>query len=408
MIGQATSAATDNTQETRVDLNTVQATVGKWLLLPDSDLVVEVLLAAVVANRLEGDPFWLFLVNPPSGVKTELINALSGVPDIFPLSDLTPQTFASGLKPDSNEETSLLMKFNKEGKRILALKDFTTVLSMREEKKAEILAQLREIYDGCYVKIFGNGKTVDWQGKLGLIAGVTPIIDRQYSVSQTLGERFVFFRIRSADRRQIARRAIRNQGGERAMRQALRATVAAFLNTVPLPSVALPDALEQRIADLADFCAIARSSVLRNSRGEIDYIPEPEGPGRLAKQLVLFAKALAIVRGKNKVSEEEYKVLYRLVEDTIHANKYALLSLLREGGTQTPITLIEKSRFSKAMVNRYLDELKAFELVKKNGKGGWSLAPEWQEAWERILPTTEPLDGPYRLQSFKDLRGVEI
>jgi hypothetical protein len=64
------------TGNARVDLDKVQTAVRKWLLLPESALVVEVLLAAVVANRLEGDPFWLFLVNPPSGVKTELINTL--------------------------------------------------------------------------------------------------------------------------------------------------------------------------------------------------------------------------------------------------------------------------------------------------------------------------------------------
>src|SRR5438046_1578624 len=77
------------------------------------------------------------------------------------------------------------------------VKDFTTVLTLHRDKRGEILAQLREIYDGHYRKEFGNGKVVDWTGKIGLIAGVTPIIDTYHAVNQVLGERFVCFRIKS-------------------------------------------------------------------------------------------------------------------------------------------------------------------------------------------------------------------
>ena len=55
---------------------------------------------------------------------------------------------------------------------------------------------------------------------------------------------------------------------------------------------------------------------------------EPEGPARLAKQLALFSKALALVRGKVEVSEAEYVVLYRLAEDTLPRHKYTTLSTL--------------------------------------------------------------------------------
>jgi hypothetical protein len=125
----------------------------------------------------------------------------------------------------------------------------------------------------------------------------------------------------------------------------------------------------------------------------VSYVPEPEGPGRLAKQLALFARALACVRGKNAVGEEEYTVLYRLVADTIHANKYRLLFLLgsqrlmEEEGAQTPAVLQRKSGFPQSVVYRYLEELSAFGLANKNGRGGWSLSPEWREAWERMAPT---------------------
>ena len=279
-------------------LDTVKTVVQQFLLLPDSALVIEVLLSAVVANRMDGDPLWLFLVNPPSGVKTELIRALNDVKYIYPLSNLTPQTFASGFESKS-KEPSLLLRLDGQ---ILTLKDFTTVLTMHRDKRGEILAQLREIYDGHYKKEFGNGKIVDWTGKIGLIAGVTQVIDTYSSVSQVLGERFINFRVRSQRGAAVAERAITNQGNEKEMRQALRGAIAGFLRGVDMQSlVSLSSDLVSRIANLATFCTTARSAVMRDWRGEIEYIPEPEGPARLAKQLALFGKALAIVRGKSEV-----------------------------------------------------------------------------------------------------------
>jgi hypothetical protein len=93
-------------------LEDVKRVVQHYLLLPDGGLVVEILLAAVVANRMDGDPLWLFLVNPPSGVKTELIRSLNGVEDVYPLSNLTPQTFASGFEA-KKVEPSLLLRLDR-------------------------------------------------------------------------------------------------------------------------------------------------------------------------------------------------------------------------------------------------------------------------------------------------------
>jgi hypothetical protein len=166
------------------NLGEVHAAFGAWLELPPAEQgppheCVDMALATVIANRMDGDPLWVFLVAPPSGGKTEVIRALDEAGDVYPLSSLTAQTFASGFERKGTE-TSLLPKID--GKT-LTMKDFGTVLTMYREKKAEILAQLREIYDGGFIKEFGNGKTFRWSGKVGLLAGVTPIIDREYALN---------------------------------------------------------------------------------------------------------------------------------------------------------------------------------------------------------------------------------
>ena len=357
-------------------LETVKAVVEHYLLLPDGGLVVEILLAAVAANRMNGDPFWLFLVNPPSGVKTELIRALNDVEDVYPLSNLTPQTLASGFEAKKTEP-SLLLRLDR---HILTLKDFTTVLTMHRDKRGEILAQLREIYDGHYRKEFGNGKVVDWTGKIGLIAGVTQVIDTYHAVNQILGERFVCYRIKSEAGAAVAQRAVNNQGQEQEMRQALRGAVAGFPRTIDTKqAVRLPDPLVIKIAHLATCCATARSAVVRDWKGEIEYIPEPEGPARLAKQLALFGEALALVHGKQEVTEAEYIVLYRLAEDTLPRHKLTTLSaLLNNPDTALRTSQIgEKTGYPTDTVRRYLQDLAAMRLVDRTA-GGEGKADLWR------------------------------
>ena len=52
---------------------------------------------------------------------------------------------------------------------IIALKDFGSILSMHPETKAEVLAALREIYDGAWTRHLGSdgGRTLAWRGKVG-------------------------------------------------------------------------------------------------------------------------------------------------------------------------------------------------------------------------------------------------
>ena len=92
---------------------------------------------------------------------------------MLPLSDLTDKTLASGLTPDKGDDPSLLSRLLN---AVMVFKDFTTVLEMRREQRAAVLAQLREIYDGRFDKSWGTGKELHWQGRLSVLAGVTSAV----------------------------------------------------------------------------------------------------------------------------------------------------------------------------------------------------------------------------------------
>jgi hypothetical protein len=84
---------------------------------------------------------------------------------------------------------------------LVVLKDMGSILSMRADNKAEVLAALREIYDGSWTRYVGadGGRSLHWQGKVGLLAGATPVLDRHHTVSP-MGESFLRCRLpESAD-----------------------------------------------------------------------------------------------------------------------------------------------------------------------------------------------------------------
>ena len=52
--------------------------------------------AAVAAHRLKGQPVWPMAVAPPGSLKTEILDALNGLPNVHFIDSVTPNTFISG------------------------------------------------------------------------------------------------------------------------------------------------------------------------------------------------------------------------------------------------------------------------------------------------------------------------
>ncbi len=299
--------------------------------------------SAVAAHRLSGASVWPMLVAPPGSMKTELLAALDGLPNLHLVDHVTPHTFISGQieehrKPNQGA-SGLLHRIGASG--ILVCSDFSTVLGMQRDHRASVLADLRRIYDGCLRKEFGTADRLDqreWRGRITLVVAATPDVDRHYSIFQTLGERFVMIRWPRAGGTEAALRAM-NQDCK-AARLELREAVHALFGSLPCIEPELPKELQHEIAALAEFAVRGRTHVPRQGYSkDIIYVPEPESATRLAQQLAQLAKGSALLEGRQAVNGEDCRLVRRVAFDCIPAMRRRVLDALIAGQHPTAAKL---------------------------------------------------------------------
>lgn len=348
----------------------------KWLHLP-SDEVLRVMFGAVYANKLQGDPIWLFLVAPPGGSKSELLSSLSRSPLVESTTSLTPHSLVSGAHNFNGQDPSLLPKLNG---RILVIKDFTTILSMHYSSRDEIFGVLRDAYDGRTEKTFGTGLKRSYVSHFGIIAGVTSAIEAFGTVHQSLGERFLKYRVDTgqktlseADR---IRRALGNINRETQMRDELcQIATKVIAQNLPEPLPTIPPVIFEYIVNLAQTCAMMRGVVARDRwSGQVAYKPSIEVGTRLAKQLAKMSMGIAMYLKQKEVDFGIYRTVRKLALDTAPDRIEEVVKQIwfkTEGNKDAALKTNEISmatRLPTPTCFRILQDLELLKLVDRIGK----------------------------------------
>jgi hypothetical protein len=262
----------------------------RWLG-KDYDLdTLDAMLAVCASEKLPGDPAWLMIVSGPGNAKTETAQATSGI-GAQVVSTITSDAAllsASPRKQRAKDATGgLLRKIGDRG--CLTIKDFTSILSTHREARTTILAALREIHDGHWVRNVGSdgGQTLSWKGRVVVIAACTTAIDQAHSVIATMGDRFVLIRSNSRTGRITGgKRAMRNTGAETQMRKEMADAVAGVIAAADTATpYTISDEDEDTIVQAADLVTLARTGVELDYRGDVIDAHDPEMPTRFAKQL---------------------------------------------------------------------------------------------------------------------------
>lgn len=375
-------------------------TYRKWLYLAD-DAPVLVTAATVVANNAEGDPLWLLLVGPPSSGKTEALQGIAGLPYVHGAATVTPASLLSGTSPKERAKDAtggLLRQVGAYG--ILLCKDFTSVLSQNKDTAAEALAALREIYDGNWDRPVGSagGQVLKWQGKCGLIGGVTPSIDRFGQVVGALGDRYILLRLPDVSPEDQARAALAQGSDQRRMRAELAEAMTRLINGADLDKVGRP--LESgeidRLTALATFTARARTAVERNGyTGEIQVLPQPEGPARIVGQ---FRRLMGGLEAIGVDEGTRWAVLSRVAVDCVPRIRTQTMRAL----LKSPVPM-GTGEAAKALgvdwktAGRHLEDLRLLDLASMDVQesSGFDGKPKYLWAATSWLRERCPLEEKY-------------
>ena len=209
---------------------------GRWLGREYDFESLDAVLSVAAGERLPGDPAWLMMVTGSGNAKTETVIAvrLLNAHIVSTISSDGALLSASPRHQRSKKATGgLLRAIGPRG--ILVIKDVTSILSMSREVRASVLAALREIHDGRWVRNVGTdgGLTLTWEGRIVVIGACTTAWDAAHAVIASMGDRFVTIRPDSRKGRIAGgRRAMRNAGGEVAMREELAEAVAGLINGI--------------------------------------------------------------------------------------------------------------------------------------------------------------------------------
>lgn len=341
----------------------LEKTIRKWIMIVDEG-IIKLLCAVVIANRLKRDPIWIFLIAPSGGGKTELLMGLTELEEIYLMSLLTPNTFLSGMP--GAKDASLLPKLSN---KIMAFMDWTNLLSINRDALNEIMGQLRDIYGGRLVKTFGTGKIRSWEGKVGIIACSTQMVDFQQQKNAAMGERFVHYRIKMPERKLVAKKALRNSERMMEMRKTMKQAFYAFFKGVTMPENVenlLPEDIEDEVIKIGNFCTMARSGVIRDFgfKKEVIFVPDVEMPTRIVQQLHTLASALQIING-NQFIKTDMDIIYKVALDSIpQTNKIVMIEMAKKD-EQTTSEIATALGYPNPPIHQYLENLAMLGVCRR-------------------------------------------
>jgi hypothetical protein len=354
------------------DYEDVYKTYKKWLYLQNTDCI-DILFGTILANMFEGDPIWIFFVAPPGGTKSELINSITESSKIEALSNLNNHTLVSGMRLEGGGDPSLLPRLNN---RILAINDFTVILSLNKIYRDEILGILRDAYGGTYNHIFGNNQSRKYISKFGIIAGVTPVIEGFIDDHVALGERFLRYNMSIdntiAGRKKFIQKALDNSMQEDHMRKELKRVAIAVIEHkgYKCNKIDLSKDLSNKILCIAQLTSMMRGIVTRDRYSkEVIQKPFIELGTRLAKQ---FCKLIhGILLFKNKNSEKEilncYEIIKKIAISSVPSRIESVLKIMykMDKGNYSIGDICEVIKFPSITVNRILEDMTLLGLTNK-------------------------------------------
>lgn len=389
-------------------LDDIKKEIQKYQYFEDTD-IIDISLASIIATRMKlGDPLWLILIGPSSGGKSQILRplALTDSDFIHRVDDLTENTFLSAAKVKEGN-VSLLSRIGTHG--MIVVSDLTVLFSKAQETKAAILSQFRMIYDGEMTKMAGNQpKPLKWKGYLGIIAGSTPSIYAHFEEVADMGERFIYYRMKPFDAEKATRVSMGRGLYGKDLDDTLAEMYAGYIKDTVLGEkdkdpIALSHEMQERILQVAMFSERVRTVAHCDWKNEIiNKIPVPAMPMRVALQLTVLAKGLAVMRRSSgdEISEKDMNMIDWCGYSLANEEKRACLRILCRTDFETSIstqTIADKIGLDTSVVKVVLQNMSATGILTRTGGNGLSWRITNKADWDLVR----------RIENIKEIELID-
>ncbi len=135
---------------------------------------------------------------------------------------------------------------------------------------------------------------------------------------------------------------------------------------------------------LAYLLARLRTYVDRDRTGVVDRPPEVEVPTRLAKQLLRLSQSVALVRGKEFITDDEFIIMKKVALDSAPSARLAVFRYLFACKGGRVAALAKGCRISESSCKRHLHDLVLLGLATEETKARtafFSLNQEARNDW---------------------------
>jgi len=352
----------------------------------EDDTILDLLVAIAVSVKTKSDSIWLLVIGAPSSGKTEYVNVLSGLKYSHQVSTLTENAFLSGMGGDPTKEKSLLHKIGKEG--LLLMKDFTSILSLKEELRKKILGDMREIYEGHLAKSTGNGKDAVWKGKINFVGAVTDAIYMNEGDDASMGRRtidYIMPNFSQEVRIKMAKRSSKNINDIAEKREHIKKIFADFINQkqIDMPTILpeLPEALIDELICIADFSTKMRTATKRDFHGNLTFAPGNELPMRMSNQLMTLAQVL-IWLNDGVLKDEHKKILIKVALDSISQQRRITLRCLAKYDRANTKGLAQELSYPSKTALQWLEDInvvKGCSRVQVGQSDMWELNEQYKD-----------------------------
>ena len=320
---------------------------------------VAIAQAAYVSRHWIGEPLWILVLGPPSAGKTlpltlatDVVTLEEGISQVKLVSSLTPAFLCTAFGGHESDR-SLFAKING---HLLIVKDYGTIMSLGWEAMTNVLALLREAFDGQVSRGFANIER-SYTLHFNMVCAATDAADTHAGTCQQLGERFIRYRPEPIKIPYPAPPDVTTLGKEYTKE---------FLEYVEVPET-MPMIPDDRLFQAACVAAKLRTQTLRDHRHhEVEAVPQFESPYRMVHQLEKMWGGTLVLTGDEVLAN---KMALRLALDSIPPRRRALFNLLRENPGINTVEITKRLTLGPTIVRNCCDDLHALGLIKREIPG---------------------------------------